>query len=314
MNITFLDQGTVQYRNGELDYSVLKTLGHLTTFNTTSSEEISAHAEDAEVLVLNKVPMTRAVLEHLPKLKLIAMTATGYDNVDVAAARELGIAVANVPGYSTNSVAQLSITFMLALATRFVDHVQDTRKGQWKSDARFQYFSFELAGKTLGIVGFGTIGQQVARVAQAFGMQVLVSTPNEKSFPNVSYVDLNTLAQQSDFVSIHCLLNEKTTKLISRDILLAMKPTAFLINTARGGIVDEAALIDVLREKKIAGAGLDVLTKEPPDKKNPLLTMENVLMTPHVAWGPLETRQRLVGEIAENIRCFVAGKPRNLVN
>jgi glycerate dehydrogenase len=256
-------------------------------------------------------------VEQLVGLKYIGVLATGYNVVDVEAARERQIVVTNVPGYASHSVAQMAFAHVLHLAHHVASHAQQVREGRWSQCPDFCYWDFpqmELDGKTMGIVGLGRIGRAVARFALAFGMRVLANTPRASDLPaDVQLVDLDTLFRESDVVSLHCPLTEQTQKMIHRDRLALMKPNAYLINTSRGPLVDEQALADALNAGQIAGAGLDVLSVEPPLQDNPLLTAKNCYVTPHIGWASREARQRLMHIAVENVAAFLAGKPRNLV-
>ena len=281
----------------------------------TRHEETSERLRGAEVVISNKVVLNRAVLTQADRLKLICVAATGTNNVDLEAARELGVAVTNVAGYSTPSVVQWVFTHILALSCRFPEHHQAVCQGDWQRSPRFALLDYpfrELAGKTLGIVGYGVLGQAVARVAEAFGMRLLIAQ-RPGGEPRTGRVPLDELLSQVDVLSLHCPLAENTRNLIGWDELAAMKRDALLINTARGGIVDEAALAEALAQGTIGGAGVDVLSCEPPSANNPLLErpLPNLILSPHVAWASRESRQRLAQELVANIQAFVSGDRRN---
>lgn len=273
----------------------------------------ASEIHDAEIVVTNKKVLSREVLARAPKLKLICVTATGYNNIDVQAAKELHITVCNSPAYSTSSVAQMTLCLMLALMTRFVDYAKAAKERWYKSDqfCILDYPIFELKGKKLGIVGYGAIGQEVARLARAFGMEVLIAE-HKKVTGTVPFTEV---LRQADLLTIHTPLTEKTRNLISAKELELMKPSAFLINVSRGGVVNEIDLAGALRGEKIAGAASDVLSVEPPSKDHPLLQPDvpNLILTPHIAWASLEARERLIEILKNNILAFLKGHPVNLV-
>jgi len=311
----FLD---VDSMGSGLDFSPLKDLAeHWHNFPTTSPEETLQRVEDAELVISNKVILDRAILSQCRQLKLVCVIATGTNNVDIEAARELGIAVTNVTGYGTPSVVQFVFALLLSLATRLTEHQASSRNGEWANSPNFcvlDYEFHELSGKTMGIIGYGELGKAVAKVAQAFGMQVLVSQ-RPGSEASEGRVPLEALLSQADVVSLHVPLADNTRNLIAEAEFKLMKPTAILINAARGGIVDEQALVNALQSGEIAGAGFDVLTQEPPRDGNPLLDYDqpNLIVTPHMAWGAVESRQRLIKLVAENILAFHRGERRNRV-
>ncbi len=284
---------------------------------TPAPEERSARLRGARVAVTNKVLLDRAVLASAPELRLVCLTATGTNNVDLAAARELGIAVANVTGYATAAVVQHVFALILAHATRLLDYRAAVAAGAWSSSAQFcllDFPIFELAGKTLGIVGYGELGRAVARVAQAFGMEVLVAQ-RPGGPPQEGRLPLMELLPRVDVLSLHCPLADNTRDLIGVAELALMRPTALLVNTARGGLVDGEALAAALRAGTIGGAALDVLSVEPPPTGHPLLAPDipNLILTPHTAWASREARQRVMDEVARNIAAFAAGERRNRV-
>jgi len=302
---------------GDLKWNHLEAIGELVVYRATPVAEIPIRAADAFAVFTNKTILRRETLEQMPHLKYIGVQATGVNVVDVAAARELGITVTNVPGYSTESVAQLTMAHILNLSFHTSLHIESVRNGDWSACDDFCYRlmpMIELAGKTLGIVGFGEIGRATALIAQAFGMRIIAYTPHPNATQReITFVDLDSLIAESDVVSLHCPLTETNRGLLSRDRIARMKPTAFVINTARGPLIDEAALADALNAGRIAGAGLDVLSHEPPPKSNPLLTARNCYITPHSAWGTVEARTRLMVQVAANLQAFLDGKPINVV-
>ena len=315
MKIVFLDESTITL-DDDIDFSVLKQLGDYAGYPHSTEEEIIQRAAGAEVVIPNKVRMTPRVIESLDSLRLIAEIATGYDNVDLQAAQENNVTVCNVAGYAANTVPQHTFALILNLATKAHLYHADVMAGEWAKASSFNllnYPTFELKGLTIGIIGFGTIGRGVAQIAEGFGMRVLahdMAGIQGADYPNT---DLETIFSESDFVTVHCPLTDQTRNLIDVEALGKMKLTAMVINTARGGIVDEEALAAALNSGRIAGAGFDVLTGEPPVEGNVLLTAKNVIMTPHCAWSTREARQKLVDETAQNIRTFFEGRPRNVV-
>jgi len=303
---------------GDLDWGPLAALGTLTVHERTPAELTVARAAGAAVVLTNKVVLGARELDALPELRYVGVLATGYNVVDTAAARARGVTVCNVPAYSTLSVAQQVFALLLELTRGAGRHAALVRQGRWSTATDFCFWDspqVELDGLTMGIVGFGAIGQAVARIALAFGMQVVVTTPHPDAarWPEVAFVDLDRLFATADVVSLHCPLTEATQGMVDAARLARMKATAFLINTGRGLLVDEAALAAALHAGQIAGAGLDVLTREPPPADNPLLTAPNCVITPHLAWATAAARQRLLDVAIDNVRAFLAGKPQNRV-
>ena len=316
MRIVVLDGHTLN--PGDLSWDGLRACGTCDIHPRTPPERVLDRARHAEILITNKIEIGRELIGQLPHLKYIGVTATGYNIVDLAAARQRGIPVTNVPTYGTRSVAEMVFAHLLNLTLHVGQHAQGVQEGRWTRAADFCYWDFplaELSGKTLGIVGFGRIGRAVARVAAAFEMRVLVYdaipvAPSE----GVEPVDLETLFRSSDVVSLHCPLTPHTERLVNAERLAWMKPTALLINTSRGPLVDEQALADALNAGRIAGAGLDVLADEPPPADQPLLAARNCYVTPHIAWATQAARQRLLDAAVANLRAFLDGKPQNVVN
>jgi glycerate dehydrogenase len=311
----FLDRDSV---GGDVDLSALTGLaGQWQHYPATDPDDTLARVRDAELVISNKVLLDRATLAECKRLKLICVAATGTNNVDLDAAREFGIAVSNVTGYATPSVVQQVFALLLSLTTRLEEHRAAARDGRWAASPYFCVLDLpfrELAGKTLGIIGFGELGHGVARVAEALGMQVMVSQ-RPGGAPRPGRVPLEELLARADVVSLHVPLAENTRHLIDTERLALMKPDALLINTARGGIVDEQALAEALQGGRLGGAGFDVLAVEPPRAGNILLQLDlpNLIVTPHVAWASRESRQRLMDQVAENVRAFLAGESRNRV-
>ena len=316
-NIVFLNSAKLDFRN-ELNFISLSKLGNFRQHNSSNPAEILERVRDQDVLITKELLLDAKLIEKFPSsVKLICEAGTGYNNIDIEAANRKGIKVSNVPGYSTQAVAQLAITFILSLVSSIIQ--QQIMIKQNLFDNFTQYIKlpiFEIQKKTLGIIGFGDIGQEVAKIAKALGMNILAytRTPKINQFPEIAFVDLKDLLQQSDFVSLHCPLTPVTNQIINKDNLALMKSTSFVINTARGGLIDEKALISFLQKGKIAGAGLDVQNPEPPETTNPLFSMKNVILTPHIGWKPIETRQRLIELIAENIKNFIKGILKNIVS
>jgi glycerate dehydrogenase len=278
-----------------------------------------ARAENAQIILTNKIELSSDMIERLSSLKYIGVTATGYNIVDVEAARRRGIPVTNVPTYGTDSVAQMVFAHLLNLTQNVAHHSQTVRDGRWCSSKDFCYWDtplIELAGLTMGIIGFGRIGRATARLALAFGMKVIAHdiTPPKKMPEGCRTVQLDDIFSLADVISLHCPLTPQTKKMVNKQNLALMKRTAFLINTSRGQLIDEQALADALNNSQIAGAGLDVLTVEPPDERNPLLNARNCRVTPHIAWATRAARERLLNVAVDNVAAFLAGRPRNVVN
>jgi glycerate dehydrogenase len=313
MRIVILDGLTTN--PGDVSWEPLERLGSLTVFDRTTPGDVVARAADADAVLTNKAIVGREQIAKLPRLKYVGVLATGFNIVDVAAARERGIPVCNVPEYSTPNVVQATWALILELANRVGHHDRTVHEGHWAACHDFCYWHgdlVELAGRTLGIVGYGRIGRGVAAVGRAFGMRVIHHRRQGGGDP--ACVDLDTLFRDSDVVSLHCPLTPETKGLVDARRLALMKPTAFLVNTARGPLVDEAALAAALNAGQIAGAAVDVLSVEPPLASNPLLTAKNCVITPHVAWATRDARRRLIDVTAANLAAFAAGQPQNVVN
>ena len=314
MRIVVLDGYTLN--PGDLSWKDLQALGDCTVHDRTSPDELLIRAKGARVLLTNKVVLGRGTMEQLPDLAYIGVLATGYNVVDVEAARERGIVVTNVPAYGTDSVAQFTFALLLELASGVGRHDKAVRSGRWSKSPDFSFCDFsmrELAGLTMGIIGYGAIGRAVAPIASGFGMKVIVCTRTRGRDGEVVYVDLDTVFTESDVLSLHCPLTPETEGLVDKNRLEKMKETAFLINTSRGPLVDELALADALNTGQIGGAALDVLSVEPPPMKNPLFNARNCIITPHVAWATLAARKRLLGTVVSNLRAWVEGRPINVV-
>ena len=315
-NAVFLDLATIS--RGDLDLAPLEsTPFEWQHFDHTPPEEALSRIEGAELVVSNKVVLDRSILEQAPALRLICIAATGTNNVDLEAARELEIAVTHVAGYSTPSVVQHVFALILSLTIRLPDYQKAVMQGAWQRSDQFCLLDYpiaEIAGKTLGIIGYGALGQGVARVAEAFGLSVMIAQ-RPGGEPQPGRTPLDQLLSQSDIISLHCPLTEDTRDLIGRRELALMKQEALLINTARGGIIDEEALAEALKQNRLGGAGIDVLAVEPPKAGNPLLQPDipNLIVTPHTAWASRESRQRLINEVGENIQAYLSDYERNRV-
>lgn len=301
----------------QLSTRELAELGELTIKTGTRPDQVLAQLQGADIAVTNKVVLSREHFEQLPQLKLISILATGVNVVDLDAATDHGITVCNVPGYSTASTAQHTFALLLELCHHVGSHAASVRAGKWAESPSFSYFEtdlLELDGLTMGIVGYGAIGERVASSALAFGMRVLVHTRTPKDDARVSFVDKETLLRRSDIVSLHCPLTQETHHFIDAEALSIMRPEAFLLNCSRGPVIDENAVCASLMSGKLRGAGLDVLSSEPPGKDHPLLTAPNCIVTPHIAWASSAARRRLLSATAENVRLFLSGTPQNVVN
>ena len=312
--VVVLNAGKMNY-DGRLDFSDLSP--EVVVYDDSRPDEVLRRLEGACVAVTKEMPVPAEMIAQFPEsVKLICEAGTGYNNIDLDAARARGITVCNVPAYSSQRVAHTAVMLMLNLSSTMQTQIGMLARGDRSNfTEHLKVPHVELNGKTLGVVGAGNIGRQVIRIAQAMEMNVLVYSRTKKDdLQGVSFVSLETLLKESDYISLHCPLNEQTRHLINEQTLALMKPSAFLINTSRGALIDEPALIKVLQEGKIAGAGLDVQETEPPVQDNPLYTLENVIMTPHMGWKGQETRQRLVDVVAKDIRGFFAGDPVNVVS
>ena len=303
---------------GDLSWDAVSQLGELTVYDRTSSEEVIERSAGAEAILTNKTVITAEIMEALPDLKYIGVLATGYNVVNIDAAREKGIVVTNIPAYSTPSVAQMVFAHILNIAQQVQHHSEEVRKGRWTNNADFCFWDtplIELREKKIGLVGLGHTGYNTARIAIGFGMQVTAYTSKSSLQlpPEIKKRTLDELFSECDIVSLHCPLTDETKELVNAERLRLMKPTAILINTGRGPLVNEQDLADALNVGKLYAAGLDVLSSEPPKADNPLLTARNCYITPHIAWASLEARTRLMDILVENIKAFQAGKPVNNV-
>lgn len=304
MNIVIFDGYTIN--PGDLSWDKLDALcDKLTVFDSTSEDKALSRLTGNEILMTSKCPITRELMENSPQLKYIGCTATGYNNIDVEAAADLGIAVTNIPAYSTDAVAQHTIALMLELSNHVGLHNLSVQDGQWSDNEYFCYWKKSvtlLTGKSLGIIGYGAIGKRVAQIARALGMEINIFSQDPAG------------AMKSDFVSLHCPLTRENRHMVNTEFLVNMKPGAILINTARGGLVDERALADAIKAGFIAGAALDVLEQEPPAKDCPLIGLDNCIITPHIAWSPKEMRQAVIDILAENLESWLTGGMKNRVD
>lgn len=318
MKIVILDAYTTN--PGDLSWDWLSEFGDYTIFDSTRPDQVVERAKDCEIVFTNKTELGAALLSELPKLKYIGLLSTGYNIVDIKYAAEHEIPVTNIPSYSKAAVAQMTFAHILELSNQVGLHSTAVKSGEWSSNHNFCFWKtplVELYQKTIGIIGFGKIGQAVADIAEAMEMKVLAHTPrisNQAQRKNFNFAGLDDLLRASDIVSMHCPLTPETQHMANTDFFSKMKKSAFFINTSRGGIVDEAALSQALNNEVIAGAGLDVLSSEPPKSDNPLLTSKNCFITPHIAWAGFETRRRLIKIAQENLRAFINGAPVNVVN
>ncbi len=318
MKLVVLDGYTLN--PGDLNWEGIKKFGDLEVHDRTPESQIVERCQGAEIIFTNKTPLRESVLSQLPDLKYIGVLATGYNVVDVDYAKSRGIAVANVPGYGTASVVQMTFALLLELCQHVQSHSDSVRKGDWAASPDFCYWNYpliELEGKTIGIIGFGSIGQKVADIATAFGMDIIgfSRTRSDQSHrKNFKWAELNELLKESDVVSVHCPLFPETQGIINKDSLRLMKRTAFFLNTSRGPLMVDQDLADALNEGIIAGAGIDVLSVEPPSADNPLFKAKNCLITPHIAWATKEARSRLMGIAENNLSSFLNQKPINIVN
>jgi glycerate dehydrogenase len=317
MNIVVLDGHAVN--PGDNPWDEIAALGDLVIYPRTESALVMERSLSADIILTNKVAITAETIGALPRLKLVCVTATGYNVVDVPSARQTGVAVCNVPEYSTDSVAQHVFALLLELASGVVLHDQAVKNGEWSASRDFCFWKrpiVELSGKRMGIVGFGRIGRRVGDIAHAMGMAVLASSRRRirpPAYEPFAWASSEELFRVSDVVSLNCSLTEENAGFVNRALISTMKPTSFLINTARGGLIVEKDLAEALDSGAIAGAGVDVAGREPIPPDNPLLGARNIIITPHIAWASLEARQRLMRETAENIKAFLSGKPRNVV-
>lgn len=316
-HIVVLDGHTLN--PGDLSWDRLEALGHCAIYDRTRPEDVVRRIAKASIVLTNKVVISAESIQQLPNLQYIGVLATGYNVVDVQAACARNIVVTNVPAYGTESVAEMVFAHLLNLCRHVTQHSDSVRRGRWSESNDFCFWDYplvELSGLTMGIVGLGRIGRVTARLAQAFGMKVIASDIAHPSvhMDDVTLTSLDTIFRESDVISLHCPLTEQNRRFVNRDRLRMMKPTSFLINTSRGPLIDEGALLEALDHGWIAGAGLDVLEQEPPGKDCPLLTARNCFITPHISWATHSARNRLMSIVIENVKAFLSGKPQNVVN
>lgn len=317
LQIAVLDGYTLN--PGDLDWQLLESLGALKVYEHSALEVLLERAQGQDILVVNKAPITRALMQQLPNLRLITLTATGYNNIDIEAARDLGIRVCNVRGYGSHTVAQHVFALLFSFTNQVWQHHLSVQRGDWSKQSNFCYTLdtlHELQGKVMGIYGLGKIGQSVAQIALAFGMQVLAhhKHPERDARPGVEFVEVKELFERSDFVTLHAPLSDQNAGFVNESLLNRMKPSAILVNTGRGGLIDELDLKAALEGGIIRGAALDVLSVEPPTEDHPLLGLPNCVITPHIAWASQAARQRLIVETKANIEAFMKGETRNQVN
>ncbi len=319
MKLTVIDGYTMN--PGDLSWEQYEKFGELRVFDhyTGDEEEVIRRIGDAEIVIANKSKVTRRVIDACPNIRFIAVQATGYDPIDYVYAREKGIPVSNVPAYGTDSVAQFAIALLLEICGHAGHHDQAVHQGKWAACGDWCFWDYpmiELSGKTMGIIGFGRIGQTVGRIASALGMKVLAynRSRSESGAKIARYVELDELLERADVISLHCPAFPETVGMINRDTIAKMKDGVILINNSRGALVVEQDLAEALNSGKVAAAALDVVSSEPIREDNPLLRAKNCLITPHISWAPKESRQRIMDCTEENIRCFLAGKPQNVVN
>jgi len=317
MKIVILDGYSVN--PGDLSWEELEACGELTVYDRTNTEDILKRTKNADAILTNKVVISSEIINKLPNLKYIGVLATGYNVVDIEAAKKRGITVTNVPAYSTNSVVQMTFAHILNLTNRVAHYAHENRKGKWSASPDFCYWDTnlgEIAGKTLGVVGLGNIGYKVACIARDFGMDVFACTSkNSADLPDgIQKVTFNGLLGISDILTLHCPLTPQTKEMINKDTLSQMKRGALLINTGRGALVNDKDVAQALCEGQLGGYGADVMTQEPPKPDNPLLSAPNAYLTPHIAWATLEARKRLVSIASANVAAFVQGSPKNVVS
>lgn len=318
MKIVVLDGYTLN--PGDISWEGMEAFGEVTVYDRTAEDEIVSRIGDAEVVYTNKTPLTRETFDACPNIKFVGVLATGYNIVDIEAAKEKNIPVSNIPTYGTAAVSQYAIALLLELCHHIGEHSDCVKKGDWTNNPDWCFWNHplvELAGKTMGIIGFGRIGQDTGKIAQALGMKVLAydayHNPDLET-ETCHYADLDTLLAESDVISLHCPLFPSTEGIINKDTIAKMKTGVMIINDSRGPLIVEEDLRDALNSGKVAGAAVDVVSTEPIQMDNPLLQAKNMIITPHIAWAPKESRQRLMNIAVENLKCFVGGEPQNVVN
>lgn len=318
MKIVVLDGYTEN--PGDLSWGGFEALGEFTCYDRTPADQILSRIGDAEIIITNKTPITRATLEACPNMKYVGVLATGYNVVDVAAAKEHGVAVTNIPTYGTDSVAQFAFAMLLEICHHVQHHSDAVHEGRWEHNQDWCFWDYpliELAGKTMGIIGYGRIGQSTGRLAQAFGMKVLANDTFQNPAlenENCRYVERDELFRESDVIALHCPLFPGTEGIINRDTIAKMRDGVIILNNSRGPLIVEQDLADALNSGKVAAAAVDVVSTEPIRGSNPLLSAKNCLITPHISWAPKESRERLMNIAVDNLRAFLEGNPVNVVN
>lgn len=317
MKIVNLDAYTTN--PGDLSWDNFKKYGDITIYERTNPEQIIDRAKDADVLFINKCVITKEIIDQLPNLKYVGLQSTGYNVIDADYAKQKGIVISNIPEYSTTAVAQLVFALILQITNKVTLHSDAVQNGEWCKCPDFCFWKAplsELDGKIIGIIGFGSIGQRVYKIAKAFGMKIIVYTPHPKhnEFSDIEFTDFHTLCKNADIITCHCPLTPKTENLINKEAIELMKRNVIIINTSRGPVVNDKDLAEALNSERIQGAGLDVLRVEPPTIDNPLINAKNCYITPHIAWAALETRERLLGILEDNLSAFINGKPQNVIN
>lgn len=302
---------------GDLSWEGIAAFGDMTIYDRTEQQQILSRIGSADIVITNKTPLDAQTIAKAPNLKYIGVLATGYNVVDIEAARRRGVVVTNIPTYGTDAVAQFAFAMLLEIAHHVQHHSDAVKEGRWTNHQDFCFWDYpliELAGKTMGIIGYGRIGQATARIARAFGMQVIAYDVSQQSGNSDVYVDLDALLGSSDVISLHCPLFESTRGIINKDSIARMKDGVILLNNSRGPLVVEQDLADALNSGKVYAAGLDVVSEEPIKADNPLLSAKNCLITPHISWAPKESRQRLMDIAVENLKAFLEGKPQHVVS
>lgn len=318
MKIVVLDGYTLN--PGDLSWDELKDLGELTVYDRTPANKVIERIGDADIVYTNKTPITKEILDSCPNIKFIGELATGYNNIDIIAAKNKNIPVCNIPTYGTNAVAQFAMALLLELCHHVGEYSDEVKNGEWTNNMDWCFWNHpmvELDGKTMGIIGFGRIGQRTAKIAQALGMNILAFSNNRRSefeTETCKYADLEELLEKSDVISLHCPLFPETKGIINKDTINKMKDGVMIINTSRGQLIVEEDLRDALNAGKVAGAACDVVSSEPIKLDNPLLSAKNIIITPHIAWAPKESRQRLMNIAVDNLKAFISGNPINIVN
>lgn len=316
MKLLLTDSATLK-SNNDISLEAFKEFGEVLEYQNITRNELLKEITDTDIILCNKTIINREIFENAKNLKMIGLFATGYNNIDIDLANEYGVTVCNAGSYSTSAVAQQVFAYILNHYSRVVDYSNAVSRGEWINSENFSLLTYptdELMGKTIGIVGFGSIGKRVSEIANAFEMKVLIYNRSKKQSDIGEFCDLDTLLRKSDIVTVHCPLNKDSERMFKKETFLKMKKGAFFINTARGGVVCENDLLEALRTNHLSGAAVDVLDSEPMRADCPLLKATNLIITPHTSWAPLATRQRLIGIVKDNIRSFLSGTPKNVVN